>query len=813
MRIIRLILTVAAIVAASAVSAQRTEELLNFGWKFHAGDLSDGASVSLDDSSWRTVDVPHDFQIEQPWVAPASDEKASTADEAANVKSRLSSRGFKEMGIGWYRLHLTPSESWKGLRVVLDFEGILYVGDVYLNGKRIGGTDYGYLGFDIDISHDLKYGEENIIAVKADTRGPSNSRWYTGAGIVRNVHLITTNARMHFTRHPLQIISNVKSIRGDRGDAEVILRGETSTQLDSKTKSLHFSYVVKDGSGNVVAEKDVNRRYYAKQKTNEYAIDTIKLSDASLWSCENPNLYSVEVCLHDNSGKVVDKVSETFGVRQIEISPSFGFKLNGKKVLLKGVANHHTLGALGAAAYPRGEEKYIETFKSFGFNHIRTSHNPYSESLLRLCDKHGILVVDELYDKWLTQYCGGRKPWTELWQHDVPEFIKRDRNHPCVVVWSLGNELQTYWDLPYSDWGVTPYRMQKQLLRRYDQERPITVAMHPRGRDINTDSLPAPLVHETDIAAYNYRYMYFPGDGRKFPNMVFYQSEASTAAMGPNFFEMDLNKVIGLAYWGGIDYLGESNGWPEKGWSQGVFDISVEPKTTAYFVKSFFSDEPMVHIGVLLDSKTFNWNGVRVGGNKMTENWNLGKDKNDKPKVTIVTYTNADEVELLLNGKSIGRQPNDTDNPKVRNKITWKDVEWQKGTLEAVGYTNGVEVARHKIESTGDAVGLDCAPDNSSWKADGLDLQHIRIHAVDKKGRRVYGTSGKLKFEVVEGDARIVAVSNGDIRSDELNVTDERSLYDGSAQVILRSGRAPGKVVLKVTSDEFKDVLVEMSTN
>ena len=220
-----------------------------------------------------------------------------------------------------------------------------------------------------------------------------------------------------------------------------------------------------------------------------------------------------------------------------------------------------------------------------------------------------------------------------------------------------------------------------------------------------------------------------------------------------------------------------------------------------------------MHIGVLLDSKTFDWNGVRVGGNKLTENWNLGKDKNDKPKVTVITYTNADEVELLQNGKSIGRQRNNTGNAKERNKITWKDIEWSKGSLEAIGYKDGAEVARHKIETTGEAMTLQCTPDNSVWKADGMDLQHIRIHAVDKKGRRVYGTSGKLKFEVVEGDARIVAVSNGDIRSNELNVTDERSLYDGSALVILRSGRTPGKVVLKVTSEEFKDVLVEMSTN
>lgn len=799
--------------AALPAMAQRSSELFNFGWKFHAGDVKGGEAISLDDNGWREVNLPHDFQIEQPWVAPAADEKGSNADEGANIKSRLSSRGFKEMGIGWYRKHFTPADSLKGKRMLLDVEGIMLVGDVYLNGELIGGTDYGYLGFDIDITKKVKFGADNVLAVKADTRNPENSRWYTGGGLYRDVHIIYTNPRMYFTRHPLQITSNVKRIFEDEGmgDAEVRIQAEVNTQLDSKTKSLKFQYVIYDPSGNVIVDETVEKRFYPKQKTNEYVLDTISLNGVSLWSCDSPALYTLEVRLFDTNGNVADYVKETFGIRKVEFSPAFGMKLNGKKVLLKGIANHHTLGALGAAAYDRAIEKRLKLLKNFGFNHIRTSHNPYSESLLRLCDKYGILVVDELYDKWLDKYCGGRKPWTELWQQNIPEFIKRDRNHPSVVVWSLGNELQTYWELPYGDWGVTPFRMQKQLLKRYDQERPVTVAMHPRGRDINTDSLPAPLVHETDIAAYNYRYMYFPGDGKRFPHMIFYQSEANTSMMGPNFFEMDRDKVLGLAYWGMIDYLGESNGWPEKGWAQGVFDISLEPKPNAYFIKSYFSDEPMVHIGVLLKSGTFDWNGIKVGGDQLNESWNLGNAQEMNPKVRILTYTNAEEVELLLNGKSLGVKKNETANPKARNKIVWNDIVWEKGTLEAVARTNGKEVARHKIETSGDAAKLELTPDNNEWKADGLDLQHVRIHAVDKKGRRVFNCNEKLKFQV-EGDARIVAVSSGDHRCDEMNVTDTRSLYDGSALVILRAGQTAGTVTLKVTSDTFKPTTIQLQT-
>ena len=786
----------------SAVYGQRVEELFNFGWKFHAGEMSGCEQMGYDDSSWEAVDLPHDYQIGQPWVAPSADERANTQDEGANRKSRLSSRGFKEMGIGWYRKAFVADASLKGSRVVLDIEGIMLYGDVYVNGHYVGGTDYGYVGFECDITKHLRWGEENVVAVKANTGEPDNSRWYTGGGLFRDIHIIYMNSRMHFSRHPLFIRSDVKSINGEHGNADVIIQAEATTLLDSKTKELQFSYIVTGPDGKIVAEKSVNKRFYARQKTNEYILDTLHLTDAELWSCEHPRLYKLEVSLYDSNGKCVDKVWDEFGVRKIDYSPEYGFKLNGKKVLFKGIANHHTLGALGAACYERAIEKRIDLLKEFGINHIRTSHNPYSESFLRLCDREGILVVDELYDKWLDQYVGGRCKWVDLWQKDIPEFIKRDRNHPSVVMWSLGNELQTYWDLPYSDWGVTPYKMQKELLRRYDKERPVTVAMHPRGRNIDTDSLPAPLALETDIAAYNYRYMYFPGDGRRFPNMIFYQSEANTTMIGPNFFEMDLDKVVGLAYWGLIDYLGESNGWPEKGWSQGVFDISLEPKPTAYYIKSYFNDDPMVHIGVLLNSNTFDWNGIRVGVNRMTENWNLGEmsKSGDAPIVTLVTYTNADEVELVQNGRSLGVQKNNRSDAKQRNKISWNNVVWKEGDVVAIARNDGKEVARHKLESTGRAERLELSYDNDSWNADGLDLQHVRIHAVDKNGRRVYGCKSELKFSV-EGDARIVAVSSGDHSSEELNVTNHRRLSDGSAMVILRAGRKGGDVTLKVDSD------------
>lgn len=777
----------------------RTFVPMNFGWQFSYGE-----ELPKDSSDWIIVNLPHDFQIHQEWVEPSADEKPDEDNPMANITSRLSSRAFKEMGSGWYRKTFTPQADWEGKRVLLDFEGIMLVGDVYLNDERIGGTDYGYLGFDTDISKKLKFGEPNVIEVKANTGTPENSRWYTGGGLYRDVNLIITDPKHYFTRNSVYVTTP----KATPEESVMIIDGEIATFIPAD--SINVKVRLLDQNGKEVYANNKKIRNNPKQKIKEFRIDSVGLKDVLLWDTENPNLYTIELTLEGKDGKVYDRQNERFGFRTVEFSPEYGMKLNGEKVLLKGIANHHTLGALGAAAYPKAIEKRIKLLKDFGFNHIRSSHNPYSEAMLDLCDENGILVVDELYDKWQTNFAGGRRDWNELWQENVPEWVLRDRNHPSIVFWSLGNELQLIPDLPYNDWGVTPYKLQKTLLNRYDTTRPVTVAMHPRGRNEFTDSLPAPLVMETDIAAYNYRYMYFPGDGQKFPWMIFYQSEANTSNMGPNFFEMDLDKVIGLAYWGMIDYLGESKGWPSKGWSEGVFDISLEPKPNAYFLKSYFKpEEPLVRISVIDGENSVIWNDVLVGGQTQSSHWNRKPGSN----VDLYTYTNADEVELILNGKSLGRRPNNVTSTKERNRIKWENVPYEKGYLEAVAYQNGNNkpVSRHRIETSGNAVKLSAQGDNPEWKADGMDLQHVVVNALDSKGRRDYGARQPLKFKV-DGPAEIVGVINGDINSEELTVGDTRRLFNGAAVVILRSTQEEGPVTLNVKSDQLKPVKLNLST-
>ena len=801
--------------ALSADAAVRDTISINQGWQFHRGDVKNIAELKSTQSGDDVVNLPHDFLIGQDWVAPDASERPDNSDAGSNVRSRLSSRGFKEMGIGWYRYELTPKDEWKGKRIVLDFQGIMLVGDVYLNGQRIGGTDYGYLGFDIDLSKLLKWGQPNEIAVKADTQKPSNSRWFTGAGLYRDVNLIVTNKDLFFPRHPLFIRTQGNrevKIKAEIINQQKVAKGQTAAKMPVGVRIL-------DADGKVVAEQKNDIHFNAKWRDREYELPSISLENAKLWSTDTPYLYTAEVTLYDNEGNIADQIREPFGVRTIEIVPQKGLLVNGKKVLLKGYANHHTLGALGAAAYPRAIEKRLKLMKEFGMNHIRSSHNPYSEDFMKLCDKYGILVVDELYDKWLTQYAGGRVEWESLWQKDIPEWVKRDRNHPSVVMWSLGNELQQYSNLPFNDWGVTAYKLQKELLHRYDDTRLTTVAMHPRYRNLETDSIPADLAIETEVNSYNYRYMYFPGDSKRYPEKTFYQSEASVAAMGPNFYEMDLDKVIGLAYWGAIDYLGESMGWPVKGWNQGVFDLSLQPKPDAYFVKSMFTDEPTVHIGVIEKSGgNIQWNGINVSAGKLSENWNREAGE----QVSLYTYTNGDEVELFLNGKSLGVKKNSTD-PKLRARIKWDNIAYAPGTLVAVAKKNGKVVARHQIETTGEAVALKLVPDMETWHADGKDLMHVRIYAVDKKGRRVLNVKDakafdKLTFQV-KGDANIVAVDNGNIASDELHIgktqlekTIQRNLFQGSALVILRAGDKPGKIELSVAGEKMKAKKLVLNT-
>lgn len=767
----------------------RINQLFNFGWKFKAGEVTNAQNQTFDDSDWRKLDLPHDFQFEQPW------------DKTANR-----GRGFKTLGVGWYRKTFKADPSWTGKQILLDFEGIMLSGEVWVNGKKIGATEYGYLGFEANIADVVKYDTVNLVAVRATTEG--GSRWYTGGGLFRDVHLVVKD-KISIARHGIFITTPNISDQNADVSVQVEVAG-----IKNKEYDLEINTKIIDTEGKQVAET----KTLAPKKSNlaevEVLLPKVRVANPQLWSCETPNLYSAEVTLVLN-GKVIDKLTKKFGIRSIEFSKEFGMKLNGKKVFLKGIANHDDLGAVGVAAYETSIGRMMDKIKAFGFNHIRTSHNPYSESFFDLADEKGILVVDELYDKWgSTVAWAGSAPWNDIWYKNIKEWIKRDRNHPSVILWSFGNELQFQeerWNFPTSDWGVTTYKIMDVVAKRYDPTRKTTVAMYPARAGgivranpdfrIKENIVPPELATVTDVASFNYTWEDYQEYLKHAPNMIIYQSEAVTNELAAPYFGMDREKMVGLAYWGAIEYWGESDGWPKKGWNYSFFNHAMEPFPQAWLTKSIFKDEPIVHIGVVDNEGDVKmWNDQIVGQKVISSHWNRQEGK----KYNIYTYTNADEVELLVNGKSMGVQQNSLD-VKKRNTIYWQNIPYASGKITAIARKGGKEIARHELETTGKAVALKMETENVTWKADGMDLQYVKVYAVDSKGQKVSTATGEVTFDI-SGAARIIAVDNGNHLSDDLFAGNKKALHNGFAMAILRSNQTAGNVKLKVTALGLKEV-------
>ncbi len=812
--------------------------LFNNGWKFllvtKENKNTDFASPQLDDSKWRTLDLPHDFQFEQPWTEGGG-----------------GARGFKPMCEGWYRKTFTAPKEWQGLSVKLDFGGIIYLGDVYINGKKVASTDYGYVGLEADLTKHLKYGEENVVAVYASTGPKKGSRWYTGAGLFRDVRLQLDNPT-HIARHGVYITSKID---------ELTKRSNSTTSIQveidgwQKRKNVSIRAKVLDAEGKVVATTKSTMPKYTKQTCTEVKLPEITLTDAHLWDIDSPYLYSADVVV-EADGMVVDSVREQFGIRKIEFSKDFGFKLNGKKVFLKGISNHHDMGALGAASFDDGIERMMRRLKEFGFNHIRCSHNPYSESFTKIADRVGLLIVDELIDKWSdNDYWGGRRPFTSMWPQMITEWVKRDRNSPSVIMWSLGNELQIregwagYQGL--NDWGVTMYRVMDQVVKRWDKTRKTTVGQYParagaiakKDRDFNNYLVPPEMAQATEIASFNYQSDKYAAYLKHCPEMIIYQSEAETSAWLAPYYNMDHEKMVGMAYWGAIEYWGESNRWPKKGWNYSFFDHTCRPLPQAWLVKSAFcEDEPVVRIGVLdtQGSETVNWNDVNVGQTALLDHWNFKEGS----KQQVYVFSNAHTVELLVNGKSIGKQLNNgTGN--MRNATLWKDIDYGKdGNIAAIARNkDGKEVARHEMQTAGKAVRLvineerrmkneefataineernilrsegdkECrsvdnsmasTPSSLNSHLSSNSLTYLNITAVDSKGRIVPGFNEPMTVSV-EGAAMLYSLDNHDhYTSDLFHGVSTKNMKNGRMQVILRGKGAPGAITIKATTPKLK---------
>lgn len=776
--------------ATAASGAPTVTSDFDFGWEFKCGS-----------NGWSRVDLPHDFQINLPWEKSASQK-----------------RGFKPMGEGTYRKTFVADPKWKGSRVRLDFEGIMAYGDVYVNGVRAGGTPCGYFGFEVDISQLLDYGATNEVTVWTTTGSPNISRWYTGGGINRDVRLVVGPTK-GFSRHGVFVTTPVVSEAMAEVSVQVGLEG-----FRDDTNTVEVVAVVRSPDGAAVGSSQGS---VTKSRLDrpEVKLPPIRLDRPKLWCCESPSLYTAEVTLR-HAGELLDRRVQRFGVRSIAFSRVFGFKLNGRKTTVRGVANHEDYGALGTAVFRSAVERSVRTLKDFGFNAIRTSHNPYSPVLLDVCDELGVLVVDEYTDKWSladgTCMCS-RDGFAETWYRTLPEFVCRDRNHPSVILWSLGNELQCWsWSsgFPTDDWGVTTYRMLNVLVKRYDPTRLTTVAQYPaaenaihwRDAENRGDCRASPLLLATEVASQNYMVDKYDHYMKAHPDLILFQSEASTRDLLAPAVRMDAERTVGYAYWGAVEYWGESDGWPKKGWNYSWFSHALEPYPQAWLLKSYFRpQEPVVKLGVEVGPEVRAvWNDMTVGQKRILPLWNFP----DGMRVPhVYAYSNADEVELLANGVSLGIRKPGCGRDAARNVAEWSDVPYGTGgDLVAVARRGGREIAQDRIVTAGPARTLEVVCESEDdFMANGKDLLFVRIYANDGQGNRVSVARDELEISV-SGAATLLAVDDGDHYTSRRFDDPVCTMSRGFALVILRATRQPGEVVLHVESRTLGSHTVNLKT-
>jgi beta-galactosidase len=556
----------------------------DFDWLFFKGDDPTAAQFKFSDAGWRQLNLPHDWSIEGPF------------DKDMKNGARM---GFLPGGIGWYRKHFTVPAEWKGKKVSIQFDGVYHQSDVYLNGRHLGFRPYGYVSFEYDLSPFLKPGEENVLAVRVDHSNSPSSRWYSGSGIYRHVWLSVTNP-LHVAHWGTYVTTPAVSEKVATVRARTTIRNDDSTATSCVLESS-----VEDSEGRVVARGRAEQDIRAG---SEAEFDqTLAVTSPALWSIEQPNLYKLQTTVL-RGGSIVDEYRTSFGIRNIRFDSDTGFLLNGRSLKMKGVCIHGDAGCLGTAVPDRALKRRLEILKDWGCNAIRTSHNPPAPELLDMCDRLGFVVIDEAFDKWRGGYYG--KYFDEWWQRDLDAMLRRDRNHPCVVLWSVGNEV----DEMGKPEGTETLKMLVDHVDRTEPTRAVTCAVRPKGdaedRPVNSSGFAAAM----DVVALNYQEPYYESDRAQYPHRIIVGSEVYPYFNGrpgshkdfrpvnPWYDVVKHEYVIGQFLWAGIDYLGESSGWPSKGWATGPIDDCGFLKPFSYFHRSVWRDDPLVHIAVVNDT-------------------------------------------------------------------------------------------------------------------------------------------------------------------------------------------------------------------
>ena len=755
----------------------RTIQDFDGGWRFSKGDPASAMLPAFADDDWQSVTLPHDWSSDGPFTTGYG-----------------SGNGYAPGGIGWYRKHFSPGQSAAGKTVTLEFDGVYDHSEVWINGQFAGGRPYGYSSFQCDLTPFIRDGD-NVVAVRVDHSRFADSRYYTGSGIYRNVRLVVADP-LHIA-HWGVAITTPKITPGSAA-----IRVATTIENLSSTNhasTLETSLLAPDGT--VVASASKSLRTASAQEV----VQKLTVRQPRLWDVETPVLYQA-VSKIMAGGTVVDEVTNTFGIREFHFDPDKGFFLNGKNLKLKGVCLHHDAGAIGAAVPDKVLERRLLTLKEIGANAIRTSHNPPDPALLDFCDRLGFLVMDEAFDeftpgknKWVTgrndgvpSHYGYNELFAEWSVTDIQDLVRRDRNHPGIILWSIGNEVD-YANDPFSDPALGhDYRPDnpraEQLVacarpliaavKALDPTRPVTAALATVSM-----SDAAGLAQALDVDGYNYQEWRYPEDHRQHPRRIIYGSEnghgfEAWEAVRTNDF------IAGQFLWTGADYLGEADAWPHRASGPGLLDLCGFKKPLGWYRQSLWSREPMVHLCV-----SGGPNGRRGYGG--TESWNWQTDE----RVTVFCYANCPEVTLLVNGKTAGvRKLSEAEHGVLR----W-EIFYEPGTLLAVGRQDGREVCRDSLQTAGPAARIELRPDAAELRADGKDVCHLEFRVVDARGVRVPEARPEVTFDW-SGPGKILGLGNADLRSVENCKTNTHAAFQGRGLALVQSTPTAGEIVVQAAS-------------
>ncbi len=730
-------------------------ECFNTEWKFRAGTFPRFESLELDDSDWEAVDLPHDWSI-------------SGEFDAALPHGRQ--HAYLPNGVVNYRKHfrIEPDD---GERVLLDFDGAYRSADLFVNGRHILKHLNGYTGFEADITEALLPGE-NLVAVRVDNSIERTSRWYTGTGINRSVRLRRIR-EMHFARHGLRIDARIDGTV--RISAEPVNGGRVEHTITAPDGSSPATLSGRDVVWNCPAPE--------------------------LWSPDTPNLYSCVSRLIDDEHNELDRIEARFGFRSIEFSPEQGLIFNGKKLLLRGVNLHEDLCGIGTAIFREGIARRFRILKSLGVNAIRLAHHPYAPEYLELADEMGLLIFAEAFDKWTGQYYGWQKTFESAWREDLREFIRRDRNHPSIFLWSVGNEVVDQQLEGEDDFGVDRLREMREFVKQLDPTRCVTCALYPSRRDgVRWDNpgFRSAEIHQMafhmDVVSANYMGEFFAEDHRKHPEMVFLMSEATTNRGAGSWFSFDHKIAVGSFYWGGFDYLGEAC-WPHKNWYSGLVDRAGFPKSAAFQSQIAWEPRPRIHVSVHVgeQAEIRNWNDVQLEWEEMRPHWNWTPGQT----LRLAVYTNCEEAELLLNGRTVGRKSRTADDCC---RIPFELV-YEPGELLARGFNGGEIAAETVLRTAGRPAALQLTAVSGTIPCG--EIGHAEIELVDAAGIRCADRKIPVRLRV-DGTGYLFGVTNGDTTGFQRFRSNTVWLHEGRALAVVRGGRTPGECRLHAFTDDLE---------